>query len=30
MNQTPMPLGLDDPETLATMAERVELFHSLK
>jgi hypothetical protein len=30
MNQTPMPLGLDNAETLAAMAERVELFHSLK
>jgi hypothetical protein len=30
MNQTPMPPGLDDFETLAAMAERVELFHSVK
>jgi hypothetical protein len=30
MDQTPMPPALDDFEALATMAERVELFHSVK
>ncbi|MDQ6665699.1 MAG: hypothetical protein M3Z23_15070 [Acidobacteriota bacterium] len=30
MNQTPMPSGLEDSEALAAMAERVELFHSVK
>lgn len=30
MKQTPMPEGLDDRETLAAMAERIELFHSMK
>lgn len=29
MNQTPVPPRLDDLETLAAMAERVELFHSV-
>lgn len=27
MNQTAMPTGLDDLETLFAMAERIELFH---
>lgn len=30
MDQTPMPPGLGDLETLAAMADRVELFHSVK
>jgi len=30
MNQTPMPSGPDDLETLAAMAERIELFHFVK
>ena len=30
MNQTPMPSGLDDIEMLGAMAERIELFHSVK
>src|ERR1017187_1243976 len=30
MDQTPMPPALDDFEALAAMAERVELFHSVK
>ena len=29
MNQTPMPIGLDDGEMLAAMAERIELFHPI-